>query len=378
MTRKLIFFLILFSLPLPGRVFAQIKTVPPANPASEEPEADDPGKLRELIDGLNQDNLQQAFRLLRTEYIKHQDLDFLEINRAALQGLLDRLDFGAMLLTEKSRSARNSPFKFYTTALAKDTAYLRFGRYSKDEIIRLDQAIKKYNETKYIRTLILDLRSPQAQADFSIAADILGRFRPPGDLLFKIRRPGNDRPTLFVSKPAPANWRRDLILLVDHETGNVAEIISAVLKRDLNCLIIGEKTPGLTVEYRDISIGKDRILRYAIAEVVLADDSSIFQKGVTPDIANFTSPKVKQAIYRATDRGKRLRDFLFQKQRPRLNEAALVAGTDPELDYYLLRSARQKTPWDQPPLQDRVLQQAVDLLNTASFFDQKKEESGKK
>ncbi len=352
-----------------------VQAKPPAQSpkiVSAEPEADDPQKLRQLIDGLNQESLQQAFRLLREEYIKHDDLDYLEINRSALQGMLDRLDFGAMLLTEKSRSARNSPFLFHDVAIGKETAYLRFGRYGKDEISNLDQAIRKYNAIESIRTIILDLRSPQAQADFAIAADILGRFRPPNELLFKIRRPGNDRPTLFISKPAPANWRRDLILLVDHETGNVAEIIAAVLKRDLNCLIIGEQTPGLTVEYRDIPVGKDRILRYAIAEVVLEDDSSIFQKGITPDIPTVTPGKIKQAIYRDVDHGKKLRDFLFQKQRPRLNEAALVAGTDPEMNYYLLRSQERQTPWDKPPLEDRVLQQAVDLLNVSSFWAEKK------
>ena len=365
---RIILLIFIGSLSPIGGTSARAKT-PEPNPA--EPAADSPQKLRQLIDGLNQESLQQAFQLLRDEYIKSDDLDYLEINRSALQGMLDRLDFGAMLLTEKSRSARNSPFSFHDVAIGKNTAYLRFGRYNKEEIIKLDEAIKKYNATEYIQTLIVDLRSPQAQADFGIAANILGRFRPPNELLFKIRRPGNDRPTLFVSKPASANWQRDVILLVDHETGNVAEIIAAVLKRDLNCLIIGEKTPGLTVEYRDIPVGKDRILRYAIAEVVLEDDSSIFQKGVTPDIPTVTPTKIKRAIYRETDKGTKLREFLFQKQRPRLNEAALVAGTDPELDYYLLRSHQKQTPWDRAPLQDKVLQQAVDLLNVSSFLEKK-------
>jgi len=372
MLKIILLFTIVMLTPL-GIYPVQAKTTkqsPKVAPA--EPEADTPKKLRQLVDGLDQESLQQAFRILREEYIKHGDLDYLEINRSALQGMLDRLDFGAMLLTEKSRSARNSPYLFHDVAIGTESAYLRFGRYNKDEIARLDQAIKKYNSIKSVRTLIVDLRSPQAQADFAIAANILGRFRPPNELLFKIRRPGNDRPTLFISKPAPANWQKDLILLVDHETGNVAEIIAAVLKRDLNCLIIGEQTPGLTVEYRDIPVGKDRILRYAIAEVVLEDDSSIFQKGITPDIPTVTSAKVKQAIYRDIDTGKKLRDFLFQKQRPRLNEAALVAGTDPEMGYYLLRSQQKQTQWDKPPLQDRVLQQAVDLLNVSSFWDGKK------
>ena len=51
-----------------------------------------------------------------------------------------------------------------------------------------------------------------------------------------------------------------------------------------------------------------------------------------------------------------------------MNEAALVAGTDPEIDYYLLLSQQKATPWDRAPIQDRSLQQALDLLETTLFL----------
>ena len=64
-----------------------------------------------------------------------------------------------------------------------------------------------------------------------------------------------------------------------------------------------------------------------------------------------------------------LAGFLTQTPRPRMNEAALVAGIDPEIDYYLLLSQNKPTPWDRPPLQDRALQQAVDLIDTTRFLE---------
>ncbi|MCH1410071.1 MAG: S41 family peptidase, partial [Verrucomicrobiales bacterium] len=292
----------------------------------------------------------------------------LAVNRAAMQGLLARLDFGAMLLTEKSLESRNSPFLFFSEKITDNTAYIRFGRYNKQGVTDLDKALDVFAKEKEVKNLILDLRSPQAQADFAIASEILSRFRPPNELLFKIRRPGNDRPTLFISKTNETNWSRKLVLLVDRETGNVGEIIAAVLQRNNNCLIIGEKTPGLTVEYRDVPIGEDRILRYAIAEVVLEDDTSIFQKGIAPDIDTPTPYEAKRALYRLTQNGEKLTKFLFPRQRPRMNEAALVAGTDPEIDYYLLRSNNKPTPWDKVPPQDRALQQTVDMLRTNEFL----------
>jgi len=363
-----------------GSVHAQDKALPSAPPApaptpfGDGPEADHPKRLRELIDTLDQSSMQEAFRLLTKDYIHHEKLDDLEVNRAALQGMLNRLDFGAMLLTEKSRAERNSPFDFHQAKVNDEIGYIRFGRYEETELAKFDAAIAEFNAAKGLDHLILDLRSPQPQAEFTIAAQILSRFSGPNELLFKIRRPGNDRPSLFVSSPVPEGWRKDIVLLVDSETGNVGEIIAAVLKRDTGCLIIGEQTPGLAVEYRDVPVGEDRILRYAIAEVVLEDDSSIFQKGVAPDIVSVTVPKTKYDIYNAIAKGKPLTSFLYQKQRPRMNEAALVAGTDPEIDYYLLLSQQKPTPWDRPPLQDRTLQQAVDLLETTNFLEPDRKE----
>ena len=354
---------------LPCTLLAKEEVPAETEPPAAVPAADDPHRLRGLIDTLNQSSLQEAFRLLTSDYINHDNLDELEVNRAALQGMLKRLDFGAMLLTEKELSERDSPFAFHRATVADETAYVRFGKFNRQGVSELDKALEEFSETPELIHLIVDLRSPQAQAECVIASEILSRFRPPNELLFKIRRPGNDRPTLFVSQPVANSWNKNLILLVDAQTGNVGEIIAAVLKRETQCLVIGERTPGLPVEYRDVPIDQDRVLRYAIAEVVLEDDSSIFRTGITPDIITPTPYDSKHSIFRQTQGERELTEFLIQKQRPRLNEAALVAGTDPEIDYYLLRSNNKPTPWDKPPLQDRALQQAVDLLNATAFLN---------
>ncbi|MDF1816838.1 MAG: S41 family peptidase [Verrucomicrobiales bacterium] len=325
--------------------------------------------LETLVDGLNQANLQEAFRLLSSEYIKREDLDYLSLNRAAMQGILERLDFGAMLLTEASRSAQNSPYPFLSARIDDQIAYIRFGKFNRDELSSFDSVITEFREEEKIKTLILDLRSPQAQAEFTIASEILSRFRPPNELLFKIRRPGNERPTLFPSKPNAVSWGREIVILVDKETGNVGEIIAAVLQRKNNSLVIGEKTKGLTVEYRDVPIGEDRILRYAIAEVILEDESSIFQKGITPDLPTPAELESKHEVFEKINQQTPLSKFLFQKERPRMNEAALVAGTDPELEYYLAKSNGRKTEWDEQLPEDRVLQKAVDILRTRDFLD---------
>ena len=323
--------------------------------------------LDELVDELDQANLQEAFRILRSDYIKSDSLSYLELNRAAMQGLLERLDFGAMLLTRASREARDSPFDFHSEKLSDAIGYVRFGQFDKEELESLDKALVRFLDEPEMATLIVDLRSPQAMASFEIAASILGRFRPAGEVVFKITRPGQDRPRLFTTRPAPKPWDRNLIVLIDRETGNVGEIIAAVLNQESGALVIGEPTIGMTVEYQDIPVGDDRLLRYAVAEVVLPEGESLFQKGVQPDVLTPSSPKVKQAIFREVEK-RPLADFVFDRVRPRMNEAALVAGTDPELDYYVAKSNGRQTSWDKPLFRDRVLRQAVDLVTVTGFL----------
>jgi C-terminal processing protease CtpA/Prc len=74
-----------------------------------------------------------------------------------------------MLLTEKTRAESDSPFEFHHARAHEALAYMRFGRYTEEEIGKFDTALKEYQADKAITHLILDLRSPQAQAEFSIA-----------------------------------------------------------------------------------------------------------------------------------------------------------------------------------------------------------------
>ena len=54
-------------------------------------------RVNSIIDQMPQSSLQEAFRHLKEEYIKKENLTYDELNRAALQGLLERLDFGGQI-----------------------------------------------------------------------------------------------------------------------------------------------------------------------------------------------------------------------------------------------------------------------------------------
>jgi hypothetical protein len=93
------------------------------------------------------------------------------------------------------------------------------------------------------------------------------------------RRP---RPKPTCGEPV---WAGSLLVLVDDETNNLGETIAAVLRQRKQALLIGAPTRGGAVRYETVPVDAEWSLRFARAEVLLADDSSVFKKGLKPDFA---------------------------------------------------------------------------------------------
>ena len=73
----------------------------------------------------------------------------------------------------------------------------------------------------------------------------------------------------------------------------------------------------------------------------------------------------KRQIFQASaDKG--MSSFVYEAERPHLNEAALIAGTNPELD--AVESARRNRNRDKLPARDSVLQRALDLVTSLKIY----------
>jgi hypothetical protein len=59
--------------------------------------------------------------------------------------------------------------------------------------------------------------------------------------------------------------------------------------------------------------------------------------------------------------------FVYETERPHMNEAALLAGTNPELESLEQRRSRasEKTP------RDSVLQRAIDLVTSLAIYQKR-------
>jgi hypothetical protein len=329
-------------------------SVGPATPAAASP-----------IDTLDQAALQETFRLLRTNYIQRDALTLETLNRAALEGLLARLDFGAEIVplapapTAPAPAVEPQAPVVVSEPLADGIAYLRPAAFTLEAVPAFDAALKALPGGA-ASTLILDLRTPGPPAEFAVAAQLLDRFIPAGQPLFSVQKTDDPAPRHFRSAGTPS-WTGRLMVLIDADCTNAAETVAAVLHRTLQAPLIGTPTRGRTMQYETAPITPSHGLRFASAEMRLPDGTSLFRKGLEPVLTVPADPAAKTAVLaRQADQG--VKPFITNTERPRYNEAALVAGTAPELPHQLAKSAGQPTPHDTPPLQDRTLQVAVDVL----------------
>lgn len=318
---------------------------------------------------ISQAGIQTAFRILQKEYIRSNDLTFDELNRAALAGLLQRLDFGAELIPRKLESVPEALKGVQVEMLTAQTAYLRPQAFTPRETAEMEQHLRKFIEAK-VTHLVLDLRTPSPPGDFNTAADMLSLFVPKGEVLFKMKQMGQSRSEPETNMREPV-WTQPLLVLVDDETNNLGETVAAVLRQRKLALLVGAPTRGGAVRYETVPVDAEWSLRFARAEVLLADDSSVFKKGLQPDFTVELPTAVKRQVFEVS-REHDVKSTIRDRPRLRFNEAALVANTNPELDAYIRRSAGEALPEDDIKPSDTVLQRAVDVITARDHFQSAK------
>lgn len=314
---------------------------------------------------ITQNGIQTAFRILQREYIRSGDLTLDELNRAALHGLLDRLQFGAELVARAELPKQAETGGVQAEMLQPGIALLRPMAFRQEEIASMEQQLANLVKDG-AKHLILDLRAPSAPGDFDVAAAMLGLFVPENEVLFKTRQMTDSNTEVLRSDRAPL-WRASLLVLIDGDTCNVGEAIAAVLRQRKQALLIGAATRGAAVRYETIPVDANWSLRFARAEVLLPDDTSIFRKGLTPDFPILLAEKTKRSFFNSKNPNHAALT-ITDAPRKRFNEAALVAGKNPELDSYIRRSAGMPLPEDKAKPSDTVLQRAVDFLITSDHL----------
>lgn len=356
--------------PAPPTPTPALSPAPPGVPKSTPPPPTPPGNEQDaLINSLNPGELQEAVNLLRANYVRPDDVDDRAIARATLDGLLGRLDHGAMLLPKPGGNAAPPaeplPDAFAAEVVDERTGYVRLGALTRDHLGDLDKALKEFADKK-LPALVLDLRATAGSSDYELATEVIRRFVAKGKPLFTLRKPSNNQERLFTSNGDPA-FGGTVFLAVDADTAGAAETVAAVIRNYDHSLVIGERTAGQAVEYADLRLSGGTLLRVAVSQVVLPANLSIFPDGLKPDLPVKTPHTDKVAVF-LQSQGKSIAPFVFETERLRFNETALVSGVNPEFDVARDRQAAQRRnePPPKPPLRDPVLQRAFDMATAIS------------
>jgi hypothetical protein len=318
---------------------------------------------KELIDALTSNDLDAAVSLLKKNFTNPEAINETQLSRATIEGLMVRLGPGLMLLPDKNAAPAEIAAPFYSDLLQNHVGYLRLGTLNVVNLATMDKRLAE-SATKKIDSLVVDLRA-SAGHDFENAAEFAKRFVPKGKTLFALKKQGKqDR--AFASDRDPA-YQGLLVVLADGETAGGAEAIATALRFYDKALVIGQNTAGRAVEYSDLPLPSGKILRVAVSEVAGPDGQSLYPRGVKPDLPVEMSLVDKRQIFQAsTDKG--MAPFVSESERPHLNEAALMAGTNPELETAEQRRGRAQ---EHSLPRDLMLQRALDLITSLEIYQKR-------
>ncbi len=346
-----------------GQPAASAKPSALASPSpSESPTTED------LVNSLGPPDLQAVITLLKGNFINPDAITDTELNRATVEGLIMRLPRGVMLLPAKENAPAEAPTVFYSEIIGGHIGYVRVGSLSAANLQALDKSVANF-AAKNVNALIVDLRASPATTDLPLAAEFAKRFCPKGKTLFTLRKPVGHQDRVFSSDRDPA-FRGLIMVLTDGDTTGAAEAIAAALRFYNKALLIGQVTAGRAAEYSDLPLPSGKILRVAVTEMVSPDGRPLFPEGIRPDLPVEMSIADKRQIFQLSGE-KGVGPFVYEGARPHMNEAALLAGTNPEVEAAEAAQQRRGRSPEKPPAHDPVLQRALDVVTSLEVYQKR-------
>lgn len=335
------------------------------SPAQPTPSASATPTMEELVDSLGPTDLQALITLLKANFTNPDAITDTELSRATVEGLLVRLPRGITLLPGKESVPTATPSAFYSELIGGRTGYVRLGTLNNANLQALDKALSGF-AAKKVNDLIVDLRASSTTSDFALAAEFAKRFSPKGKPIFTVRKPAGRQDRVFSSDREPT-FRGLIMVLADSETSGAAEAIAAALRFYNKALVIGQPTAGRAAEYSDLPLPNGKSLRLAVAEMVSPEGRSLFSEGVKPDLPVEMSLLEKRQIFQSSSE-KGMGPFIYETGRPHMSEAALLAGTNPELEAAEAAQQRRGRPPEKSPPHDPVLQRALDVVTSLEVY----------
>jgi C-terminal processing protease CtpA/Prc len=290
-----------------------------------------------------------------------------ELNRAAMEGLLAKMNAKAWVIDSSKASApdTNAAPVASSALFDENYGYIRIARIGPRLPEQFAAALDKLSATNKLKGLVIDLRYAGGN-DYAAAAKVADRFL------------GSEQPLLDWGQGSAKStdktnaFRQPVTILVNHYTSGAAEALAGVLRQKDVGLLIGTNTAGQASITQDFPLQNGTLLRIAIAPVK-AGDGEVVER-LKPDIQVDVNPDDERAYFvdaykvlpRASASGAAATNIasltITNKPRKRINEAELVRmlreGESPEEE---AAKARPPEP-PKPVITDPALARAIDLL----------------
>ena len=307
---------------------------------------------------LSDSDLDQALSALQALAIPAKE----DSRRVALGELLKRLGPGSGIFSappETKAADRESVFPFVQELLPSGVGFLRPGKITSESLPQWRQSLRDFAQMG-VSSLILDLRASSEGGSMGLAAELSSLFVPENTPLFSVRDVESDQQRPLLAKEAKP-YAFSLIVLTTSQTGGAAEILGAALRTHAGALLIGSRTKGQAAEYGELPLSEGNFLRFPKAYAVFETLPDLFPKGLVPDLSLAVPESHTAEILRVSVHGGKIADFLAQPERPRLNEAALVAGKNPETEQWIRDKLARYLPQRPAIPRDPALERAMDF-----------------
>jgi C-terminal processing protease CtpA/Prc len=292
-----------------------------------------------------------------------------ELNRAAVQGLVNALGPKVMLVTNETVESNADSPMVRSNLFEGDIAYLRIKKVAEGLDQQIRQVCHPSGGTNKFKGLVLDLRYSSGD-NYLAAASVADLFvRKEQTLLFS------------GTKPVQSKEKKDAItipvaVLVNKQTAGAPEALAAIMRQTGAGLILGTVTAGRAMIAQEFPLKNGERLRIATSPIVMGDGSSVSSQGLKPDIAVDVKAADERAYYAdafkvipgtnaassSSVSASNLAGTTNRTvRRPRFNEAELVRerreGATLDADDTEIESEPEK-----PVVHDPVLARALDLL----------------
>ena len=330
----------------------------------------------------------QLISVLKSNYVDHDKLNEKLLNEATVNGILEALGRGAVIVTpptpatNEAKAVTNEVKATLPLARAEvidpRIGYIRLSDVTAATPAALDAELKDFAEAK-VRGYVLDLRFADG-TNYEAAAAVASRFLSDGQELFTLKSSEKGSQVFRATADGKSAASEEggltsapLMLLVNAETRGGAEALAAALRTQDRGIVIGSKTAGSAAGWEDVKLGDGRTLRLATAKIEVAQPNpaspplDIFPNGLTPDVPVKIAPQTERDVVLAPPTNETLTASLQPRvKKTELTEARLVKAFHGEsVDGVDQATDSDKAHDEDDEIQnvrDVVLQRAVDIL----------------